>query len=361
MRNFRSQLKKVILLSSLATLAAGAALAANTLDFYTIDVEGGKSVLVVSPSGQSMLFDAGWRAGPNRPASNQRIVDALKGAGLKQLDYLVISHFDLDHFGDVPALAAMFPIKHIMDHGEMPPPGSPAGSGPRERFDKYGALRDKIGHTVLKVGDKIPLRGVDIEVVSSAGQLLKRPLKGAGAPNPLCTSNPQAPLVERDIEDNQSIGLVFTFGKFRMLDLADLEAHPSHDLVCPVNLIGTVDVYHVNVHGQFKGIAPELIGALHPTIAIMGNGARKGGDPPTWPVLRATPGLEDIWQVHYSAAGTSATNPPPDFIANLEQPVDVFAMIKLSVQPDGTYTVTNTRNGFKKTYRAGMAGGRKKP
>jgi hypothetical protein len=108
-------------------------------------------------------------------------------------------------------------------------------------------------------------------------------------------------------------------------------------------------------------MAAELTGALRPTVAIMGNGARKGADPATWPILRATAGLEDIWQVHYSAAGAKDTNPPSDFIANLEQPTDEFAMIKLVVQSDGTYAVTNTRNGFTRTYHAGMAGGKKKP
>jgi competence protein ComEC len=108
----------------------------------------------------------------------------------------------------------------------------------------------------------------------------------------------------------------------------------------------------VNVHGQFKGMAAELVGALRPTVAIMGNGARKGGDPETWPVLRAAAGLQDIWQVHYSELGTAGTNPPPDYIANLEGPPpnDEHQLIKLSVAPDGTYTVTNTRNGFSKTY-----------
>ena len=107
-------------------------------------------------------------------------------------------------------------------------------------------------------------------------------------------------------------------------------------------------------------MAAELAGAIRPTVAIMGNGARKGADPPTWPILRATPGLDDIWQVHYSAAGTNDTNPPPDMIANLEQPADRFAIIKVTVQPDGTYSVTNTRNGFTRTYKAGMAGGKRK-
>jgi competence protein ComEC len=352
MRNFAIGL----VLASMTPLFLFSAPPSKTLTFYTIDVEGGKSVLVVSPSGESMLFDAGWPSAGNREASTAQIVRALKGAGLKQLDYLVISHFDVDHLGDVPALAEQFPIRHIMDHGQMQ---SPSG-----RFNSYAELLQKIGHTVLKPGDKIPLKGVDIEVVTSAGQLLSKPLKGlkgAGAANPLCATHQQAATIERDVEDDQSIGLLFTFGKFRMLDLADLEAHLSHELVCPVNLIGTVDVYHVNVHGQFKGMAAELAGAVRPTVAIMGNGARKGADPATWPILRATAGLEDIWQVHYSAAGTKDTNPPPDFIANLEQPADEFAMIKLVVQPDGTYSVTNTRNGFTKAYRAGMAGGTKKP
>jgi competence protein ComEC len=150
-----------------------------------------------------------------------------------------------------------------------------------------------------------------------------------------------------------------------MLDLADLEAHNSRELVCPNNLLGAVDVYQVNVHGQFKGIAPELIGAVHPRVAIMGNGARKGADPQTWPILRATPGLEDIWQVHYSANGTKDTNPPDDFIANLElaklepanlQPADEYKSIKLSAESNGTFTVTNTRNGFSKTYKPGSGG-----
>jgi competence protein ComEC len=355
-----------------------AAQAAKTLDVYTIDVEGGKSVLIVSPSGESMLIDVGWPTAGNREASTEVIADAVKKAGLKQLDYLVLSHFDVDHLGDVPALAARIPIRHLVDHGEIqlpaaPTPAAPAaapgngppasargGGGPSalDRFNAYVALRQTIDHTVVKPGDTIPLKGVSIDVVAAGGQLRTTPLKGAGAANPLCAANPQAAVIARDVEDNQSIGLLFTLGNFRMLDLADLEAHYSHELVCPANLIGQVDVYAVNVHGQFKGMAPELVGALRPTVAIMGNGGRKGGDPPTWPILRAAPGLQDIWQVHYSEAGTADTNPPPDFIANLQGPTDEHQLIKLSVRPDGTYTVTNTRNGFSKTYHAAAAKGR---
>jgi competence protein ComEC len=342
----------LLLLVPLATALGIHAQTPGTLDFYTIDVEGGKAVLVVSPSRESMLIDVGWPAGPGREASTSQIMNVVTKAGLKQIDYLVLSHFDVDHLGDVPALAARIPIRHLIDHGDIQvPPGG--NQSALDRVKPYVALRQTLDRKVVRPGDRIPLKDVAVDVVAAGGELLRKPLRGAGAPNPLCASNPQAPAIERDVEDNQSIGLLFTFGPFRMLDLADLEAHHSHELVCPANLIGPVDAYHVNVHGQFKGMAAELVGAIRPAVAIMGNGARKGADPATWPILRAAPGLADIWQTHYSELGTADTNPPADFIANIQSPTDDHQLIKLSVRADGTYTVTNTRNGFSKTYQAG--------
>jgi beta-lactamase superfamily II metal-dependent hydrolase len=329
----------------LLALLAVSLTAAPNLEIYVIDVEGGKSVLLVSPSGQSLLFDAGWPAGNNRLASTERIVDAVEAAGLRRIDFLVISHFDIDHIGDIPLLAAKVPIEHIFDHGEYLTTNAQAA----ERFAAYAALRDKIGHTVLHVGDKIPIKGVEIRVLSVGGQLITKPLPNAGARNALCDTYKQQDTLATDFEDNQSIGLLITSGKFRMLDLADLEAHYSHDLVCPRNLIGAVDVYNVNVHGQFKGIAPELVGALHAPVIIQANGAKKGADAQTWAVLRAAPGLHDIWQLHQSLNAGKDANPPDDFIANLE-PADTFKWIQISAAKDGAFQVTNTRNGFSKSY-----------
>jgi competence protein ComEC len=332
-------------LACLLALLAASLIGAPNLDIYVIDVEGGKSVLLVSPSGQSMLFDAGWPASNNRLASTERIVEAVQAAGLRRIDFLVISHFDVDHLGDVPLLAAKVPIEHIFDHGEYLTTNAQAA----ERFAAYRALRDKVGHTVLHAGDKIPIKGIDVRVLSAAGQLIGKPLANAGARNALCDTNKQQDALATDFEDNQSIGLLITSGKFRLLDLGDLEAHYSHDLVCPRNLIGTVDVYNVNVHGQFKGIAAELVGALHAPVIIQANGPRKGADAQTWPVLRAAPGLKDIWQLHQSLNAGKAANPPDDFIANLEGS-DAFKWIHISAAKDGTFTITNTRNGFSKRY-----------
>jgi len=136
-----------------------------------------------------------------------------------------------------------------------------------------------------------------------------------------------------------------------MLDMADLEWFFDRKLMCPDNPIGAVDVYQVSIHGQSKGVSPALAQALHARAAIMGNGPRKGGDPETWPTLRSAPGMQDIWQVHYSMLGSLETNAPAEFIAN----PDVAChgkWIKLSAQSDGSFTITNSRNGFTKTYPA---------
>jgi beta-lactamase superfamily II metal-dependent hydrolase len=326
-------------------LCAASLTAAGKLDIYVIDVEGGKAVLVVTPSGQSMLIDAGWPASSNRAASTERIVEAARTAGLKRIDYLVITHFDIDHIGDVPELVSKIPVGHVFDHGDMQTTNAQA----MQRFAAYAAARDRIGHTVLKAGDRVPIEGVEVQVLSAGGKLIAKPLAKAGARNALCEKYQQRDALASDIEDDRSIGLMIALGKFRMLDLADLEAHLSHDLVCPNNLIGLVSVYNVNVHGQFKGIAPELVGALEAPVAIQANGARKGADAQSWPVLRGAAGLKDIWQVHFSLNAGKGANPPDDFIANLDGS-DGFKWIRISAEKSGAFTVTNARNGFSKSY-----------
>jgi competence protein ComEC len=324
--------------------------AAKNLEIYIIDVEGGKSVLFVSPSGESMLFDAGWPAGNGRASSTERIVEAARAAMLKQIDYLVVSHFDVDHMGDVPELVAKFPVRHLLDHGRIPTPAPDARGGATQRIAAYRAVREKLGAIVLKPGDKVPIKGVEVRVIAAAGALIRKPLRNAGSKNALCDTYKQAAAIERDAEDDRSIGLLITYGKFRMADLADLEAHLSHDLVCPDNLIGTVDVYNLNVHGQFKGVAPEMVSALRAPVIIQANGARKGADAQTWPVLRAAAGLQDIWQLHESLNAGKEANPPADFLANVE-PTDTFKWLKISAESNGAFTVTNSRTGFTKRYR----------
>ena len=331
--------------------------AANTMEIYAIDSEG-KAVLTIAPSGETMLEDLGWTGFGARGSTTNQVVDALKAIGIKRIDHLVISHYDVDHIGDVSELLAAMPVGHCYDHGDiqLATDGNPRGAQMAEtskaRFASYTAACDKIGRTILKPGDKVPIKGIDVQVIHAAGKWITKPLPGAGAPNPACSTAKQPDLVPRDLEDNASVGLLYTYGKFRFYDAADLEGNYAHELVCPNNPIGTVDLWAVNVHGQSKGYSAAMASALKAPVVIEFNDGRmgRGNDPDVWAGIHSLPATPDIWLLHLNERSGAEKNPPPDFVANL-QGTDAMKRIKISVEQDGTFTVTNERNGFSKTYK----------
>jgi competence protein ComEC len=384
----------------------------KTLDIYVIDTEGGKATLFVSPSGESLLMDTGNPGGRDV----DRIMAVVKEAGLTQLDYVLLTHYHVDHVGGLQDLATRIPIKHYVDHG--------ATVEPREQVQgfqqAYAELYKKADHIVVKPGDTLPIKGIDWRIVSSAGNVLKTPLPGGGQPNPFCADfKPRENL--RDPENGQSVGSVISYGTFRTIDLGDLLWNNEGDLMCPNNPIGQVDVYLVSHHGTDPSGSPALVHGLAPRVAVMQNGTRKGGTLQTYQTLRSAPRLQDIWQLHWSYNGLLEQNPPGLFIANIDDP-QVIAnvltspapsfgrgggggapqgngtpagapgaapagtpaaaappagapapgapaaggpsaggrppahsgpafLIKIAANADGTFTVTNTRNGFSKTYK----------
>jgi len=328
-----------VLLFACASLLA----AADDLRVYAIDVEGGKSTLYVSPTGESMLVDTGYGDYHNRDAD--RIAAAAQAAGVKQIDYLVITHYHGDHVGGVAQLAAKMPIRSFFDHGEIfgaVNPDAKAG------YDAYVALRAKGPRTIVKPGDTIPIKGIGVEVVTAAGEAIAQPLPGAGQPNPVCASY-QA--LDQDTGENaHSIGMVIAYGSFRLADLGDLFWNQEYDLACPNNKLGVVDVYMTTHHGTKTSGSPQMVDALHPKVAIMNNGADKGGSVKAWKTIHNSPGLIDLWQLHFSNEGGKAHNAPEAFIANPTEPCQ-GQWIELTARKDGTFTVVNGRNGFRKTYR----------
>jgi beta-lactamase superfamily II metal-dependent hydrolase len=323
-------------------LACAAALpAAGNLEIYFIDVEGGQATLFVSPSGESMLVDAGW-AGFNRRDAG-RIIAAAKTAGVKRLDYLVITHYHADHAGGVPQLAEKLPIRNFVDHGAQTETTRDA----QVLYNAYIAFRDKGNHIQVKPGDVIPIKGIEVKVLSSAGDLLASPLSGAGQPDAECAGFQRH---EVDTTENaQSVGLLIAYGGFRMIDLADLTWNKEYNLVCPANKIGTVDLYLVSHHGMDLSGSPELVHALHPRVAVMNNGARKGGAAETWQTIHDSPGMLDLWQLHFAVAGGKDHNSPDSFIANVDDPCE-GKWIRATVRKDGTFTVYNSRNKYEKSY-----------
>jgi hypothetical protein len=257
--------------------------------------------------------------------------------------------------GAMGELANRIPIRHYLDHGGNVQPAAAID----EFLQKiYPDLIARSKHTVVKAGDTLPLKGVEWRFVTSARETITTPLPGAGRPNPNCagftrhTVNPVSGQPIGNTEDEQSVGSHVTFGQFRALYLADFPYNNEFELMCPANRIGTVDFLLVSRHGQHSSNSPALVHAVRPRVAVINNGIRKGGQPETMTVLHASPGLEDLWQLHVAQLSGAEYAVPGIFVANIaDDPQHVQAhWIKVAAQADGTFTVTNSRNGFTKTY-----------
>ena len=285
---------------------------AKTFDIYLSDTEGGKATLFVSPSGQSVLVDTG---NPN-PRDTDRIMAMLAEAGVKEIDYLILTHYHVDHVGGLQELAKRVTIKHYVDHG----PSVEEREQVQGFQAAYAELHAKAKHTVVKPGDKLPVAGLDWRIITSAGKAITTALPGGGKPNPACASFTPRPATN-DPENGQSLGSVITFGKFRTIDLGDLLWDNEKDFMCPNNLVGPVDLYIVSHHGIDASGSPALVQGLQPRVAIQQNGTRKGGTLQTNRTLYSSPGFEDVWQLHWSYNVGTEYNPAGIFIANIDEPV----------------------------------------
>jgi len=280
----------------------------------------------------------------------------------------------------------------------------------------YAELYGKAKHLVVKPGDRVPITGLDWRIVTSAGQVLKSPpLPGGGKPNPYCAGF--TPIAGNtglnDPDDAQSVGSVIILGQFRALDFGDMWRTKELELMCPNNPIGTVDLYFASSHGAIASGSLPFVHAIQPRVAIMQNGTRKGGAPEPMQTILSSPGLENLWQMHWSYNAMLEQNSPALYIANVDDAATIAGVLtapprgagpgrgaaapappapaaanaptpaatgaapqgqapaapagggrgrgnatghtpaywlKVAAYPDGTFTITNPRNEFSRTY-----------
>jgi beta-lactamase superfamily II metal-dependent hydrolase len=358
-----------IMSALMLSVASAAAQPRTTLDIYVTDVEGGNATLFVTPAGESVLIDTGNANGAVRDVG--RIMDAVRDAHLTQIDHLILTHYHGDHFGGMEELSKQIPIKEFIDHG----PNVQPGVGADWERDVYPKLYAKGKHIVAKAGDRIALKGVDWRIVASAGEMISpTTLPGANKPNPECANFKP---IDNNMEDPMSVASYIIFGRFRTAHLGDLTRDMEFKLMCPATRLPPVNLFLGLHHGVETSNSPVMVHALRPRVAIINNGTRKGGDPTTMMSIHTSPGLEDLWQIHFSQLSGQEYSQPGMFIANLldepsaAMPIAPIAApaaganappapvhngkaywIKVSARTDGTFTVTNQRNGFSKTYAA---------
>jgi competence protein ComEC len=335
-------IKRLAGLVSCVLLVAGAA-SARPLDIYFIDVEGGQATLVVSGD-QSLLIDAGYGGRGARDA--ERILTAARDAHIDRIDYLLITHFHNDHVGGVPDLVERIPIGTFVDYGS--PLGTPLGPDRMtvRAFQAYEPVRATGRHLLPAVGDHLPVKGMDVVVVTAGGTVLTDPLPGSGTPNDACATVEHQP--DDGTENYRSIGVMLRFGAFTFLDLGDVSGDTLASLVCPRDLLGEVSAFLIPHHGNYDSNIPAVYAAVKPRVAVMNNSPVKGGDPSAFRTLNRLSAL-DLWQLHASRI-SDAANTSEERIANVDDDGSDGYWIKLSAESDGSFTVMNQRTGFHQTY-----------
>jgi competence protein ComEC len=362
-------MKRIILFFALVMIGA-----AQQARFYLVDIGHGNVAFVISPSGETMLLDCGPTWALNK------ITSFIEQHDIKKIDYLVVSHFEDDHMGAVAALAKKVPIVNFVDHGESVTynktdewwkqrraPWARVGMGEQDnkRFDAYKEARAAAHHIPVKPGDKVPVKGLDATIVTAGGHELTMPLPGAGQANPACAQVPKRS--EDDAEDGQSVGILLANGNFRFIYLGDLTWQSSTRLFCPSNKVGTVDAYLVTHHAQSMGnqlgdyyqglscCSIAEVSALHPRAGLvsMGKEGHKFGNSEAIETVRSQKYM-DLWQTEkITAGGESGFNAPDDHISNIGGPAtERVPYLQLDANPDGSFKITNSRNGFSKDYAA---------
>jgi len=274
-------------------------------------------------------------------------VAAAKDAGIRQIDYALITHYHTDHVGGAPQLASKFPVATFVDHGDNREPGD---ASTQQGWTAYREVvrSGKHGHIIAKPNDVLPMDGMTARIVSSDGAVLRKAPSSAKS-NPACQSAEH--FTPDKTENVRSLGTLINFGRLAILDLGDLTHDKEFDLMCPINQLGAIDIYIVSHHGWHESGSPVLLNSIAPRVAIMDNGAKKGGSPSAWDIIKHSPRLEDLWQLHFSDEGGAEHNVAADYIANVDGP-DSGKYLKLTAWQDGSFEVFNSRTAKTKHYPA---------
>jgi beta-lactamase superfamily II metal-dependent hydrolase len=337
--------------SFLGLMATGALALAGAadkkLEVYWVDVEGGAATLFVTPAGETVLVDTGYPGDRDADRIGKTVKEL---AGLSKIDHVVISHFHNDHFGALMDIVKRVPIGTLYERDLA---GAPEKERSHPLITGYQAVTvDK--RVRLKPGFKLPLRqqkgaarltfqflGMDQKFVNGAG---------TRANAEICKENSPKPV---DASDNKnSTVMLVTFGPFRFFAGGDLTWNTEGELVCPKNRVGApIDVFQIEHHGLDQSNNPVLIKTLAPTVTVVNNGPKKGGDQGALGTLKATPSIQAVYQVHRNVRLGPEVNTAPELTANIEEKC-AGNHIKLTVEPDGkTYALAVPATKHEKSYQ----------
>jgi competence protein ComEC len=226
----------------------GATLPPTHLAVTVLDVGQGDSILIQSPGGRAMLIDGGGEVGPARggwDVGRMRVVPALRRAGVRRLDVVVLTHPHEDHVGGLPAVLENFPVGLVLDPGVSHP--SPS----------YVRLLK-----MVEAG-RIPYRA------ARAGMRIDL---GAGAVVTILHPPEPIPTLPGDQVNAGSVVARLAFGITSMIFTGDAEASVERYLL-DRGMVEASQVLKVGHHGSRTSTTPIFVDAVRPRDAVISAGA----------------------------------------------------------------------------------------
>jgi competence protein ComEC len=232
------------------------------LEVTAIDVGQGDSLLVVGPTGRTMLIDAGGPTGAaanaENAASNSSAFDVgeevvspyLWSRQLRHLDIVALTHAHSDHMGGMPAILRNF------HPAELWVAVDPNSAPYRALLAETAALHIPVRH--LRAGDAVIWDSIDINVLAPAPAYIN-----AGPPI-----------------NNDSLVMRLRFGQSSALLEGDAEAPSERSMIARSSItanagsaaIGPDTLLKVGHHGSRTSTTPDFLALAAPQYAIISVG-----------------------------------------------------------------------------------------
>jgi competence protein ComEC len=189
-----------------------------------------------------LLVDAGG-AGPGFDIANRVVVPAVWALGVRRLDWLAITHADLDHIGGALGVMRTLRPREVWE-------GVPVPRSQEREAARVAARRDGVVWRTLRDGHRLETGGVGVEV-----------------------RHPPAPDWERQrVRNDDSLVLAVTYGEVEVLLTGDAGEEFERRPIAAAGRDARLRVLKVGHHGSRTSSAPFFVDAYRPAVALISAG-----------------------------------------------------------------------------------------